>query len=102
MQKRQPRHSNARYELKGKTKMWDVFPNNMGFYNNIELTLANLDLNEPMLQPISFNYGDPLEWSSSTPLDASIGQDLEGEEDGVESNNNGGDLDNFDIKEDGK
>lgn len=82
--------------------MWHAFPNNMGFYNSIELALANLDLNEPTLQLVAFNDGDCLKGSSSTPLDASIGQDLEGEEDGVKSNSNVGDLDDFDIKEDDK
>jgi hypothetical protein len=37
--------------LKGKTKMWDVFLDDMGLDNNVELALANLDLNEPVLEP---------------------------------------------------
>jgi hypothetical protein len=32
--------------LKGKTKMWDVFSNDMGLNNSVELALAILDLNE--------------------------------------------------------
>jgi hypothetical protein len=30
--------------------MWDVFPDDMGLDNSVELALANLDLNEPMLE----------------------------------------------------
>ena len=37
----------------------------MGLDNNVELALANLDLNEPMLEPVTFDDGDPLEGSSS-------------------------------------
>ena len=32
--------------VKGKTKMWDVFLDDMGLDNSVELELANLDLNE--------------------------------------------------------
>jgi len=45
----------------------------MGFYNSIELALANLDLDEAMLQLITFNDGNSFEGSSSTSLDASTG-----------------------------
>jgi hypothetical protein len=51
--------------LKGKTKMWDVFFDDMGLNNNVELALANLDLNELVLEPVTFDDGDPLEGSSS-------------------------------------
>jgi hypothetical protein len=79
--------------LKRKTKMWDVFPHNMGLDNNIESTLANLDLNEPMLEPITFDEGDPLERLSSTPTNANLELDTEEEEeDGGKTNDNGGDL----------
>lgn len=33
--------------LKENTNMWDVFPNDMGLDSNIELALANMDLNGP-------------------------------------------------------
>jgi hypothetical protein len=59
--------------LKGKTKMWDVFPNDMGLDNSVELALASLDLNELLLEPVTFYDGDPLEGSSSTPADADLG-----------------------------
>jgi len=51
--------------LKGKTKMWDVFSDDKGLNNSVELALANLDLNELVLEPITFDDGDPLEGSSS-------------------------------------
>ena len=38
--------------VKGKTKMWDVFPDDMGLDGSIELALANMDLNDPVLEPI--------------------------------------------------
>lgn len=63
--------------IEGKTKMLDVFPDAMGSDNNVELALANLDCNEPMLEMITYDDGDPLEGSSSTPADALIGLDLE-------------------------
>jgi hypothetical protein len=51
--------------LKGKTKMWDVFYDDKRLNNSVELALANLDLNELVLEPITFDDGDPLEGSSS-------------------------------------
>jgi hypothetical protein len=39
--------------------MWDVFPDDMGLDNSVELELANLDLNEPVLEPVTFDDGDP-------------------------------------------
>jgi hypothetical protein len=66
--------------LTGKTKMWDVFPNDMGFDNSVEFALVNLDLNEPMLELVTFDDGDPLEGSSSTPAYAQIALDIEEEE----------------------
>ena len=65
--------------------MWDVFSNDMGLDNSVELALANLDLNELVLEPITFDDGDPLEGSSSTSTDAQIALDIEEEEDGGES-----------------
>jgi hypothetical protein len=50
--------------------MWDVFPDDMGLNNNVELALANLDLNELVLELVTFDDGDPLEGSSSTSTNA--------------------------------
>jgi hypothetical protein len=58
--------------VKGKTKMWDVRPDDMGLDNSVELALANLDLNEPVLEPVTLDDGDPLEGSSSISADAQI------------------------------
>ena len=63
--------------------MWDVFPDDMGLDNSVELALANLDLNEPMLEPVTFDDGDTVEGSSSTPIDAKMTLDTE-EEDAAE------------------
>jgi hypothetical protein len=69
--------------LKGKTKMWDVFLDDMGLNNSVELALANLDLNELVLESVTFDHGDPLEGSSSTSTNARIALDIgEEEEDG--------------------
>ena len=38
-----------------KTKMWDLFLDDMGLDNNVELALANMDLNDPVLEPITFD-----------------------------------------------
>ena len=56
--------------MKGKTKMWDVFPDDMGLDNSIELALANMDLNDPVLEPVTFDDSDRMEGSSSTAGDA--------------------------------
>ena len=55
--------------MKGKTKMWDVFPDDMGLDNSTELALANLDFNDLVLEPVTFDDSDPLEGSSSTLAD---------------------------------
>ena len=55
--------------VKGKAKMWDVFPDDMGLDSSTELALANLDLNDPELESVMFDDSDPLEGSSSTPID---------------------------------
>ena len=57
--------------LKGKTKMWDVFLDDTSLDDNIELALANMDLNEPVLESITFDEDneEPLDESSSTPAD---------------------------------
>jgi hypothetical protein len=58
------------------------------------LALANLDLNEPVLEPVTFDDGDPLEGSSSTPTDAQTALDIE-EEDGGESSGGDADFDDY-------
>ena len=50
--------------------MWDVFLDDMGLDNSVELALANLDLNAPVLEHVTFDDG--LEGSSSTPADAEM------------------------------
>ena len=44
--------------MKGKAKMWDIFHDDMGLDNNVELALANLDLNDPVLESVTFDDGD--------------------------------------------
>ena len=83
--------------LKGKTKMWDVFPDDMGLDNSVELALANMDLNDPVLEPVRFDDGDIVEGSSSTPTDAEATMDTGEEEDAKESS---GDHDDEDIDDD--
>jgi hypothetical protein len=85
--------------LKGKTKMWDVFPDDMGLDDSVELALANMDLNDPVLEPVTFD-DESLEGSSSTPTNAvaDLGLGIE-EEDGVESDGSGSDGD-YDMEED--
>jgi hypothetical protein len=86
--------------VKGKTKMWDVFPDDMGLDNSVELALANLDLNDPVLEPVTFDDGDPFEGSSSTAADAQIPLDIEEEEeDGEESSGEGTDIDDYFMEE---
>ena len=70
--------------MKGKTKMWDVFPDDMGLDSSMELALANMDLNDPVLEPVTFDESDRMEGSSSTAGDAGhqMGREEdEGEED---------------------
>jgi hypothetical protein len=55
--------------VKGKTKMWDVFPDDMGLDNSVELALANMDLNDLVLEIITFEDDILLEGSSSTTDD---------------------------------
>jgi hypothetical protein len=86
--------------LKGRTKMWDVFPDDMGLHNSVELALANLDLNELALEPITFNDGDPLEGSSSTSANAHIALDIgEEDDDGGESSGSDANLDDYDMED---
>ena len=77
--------------------MWDVFPSDMGLDNNIEFALANLDLNGPVLELVTFDDGDPLEGSSSTPADAQISLDMEEEEGGGENTSSVANLDDYDM-----
>ena len=86
--------------LKGKTKMWDVFPNDMGLDNSVELALANLDLNEPVLERVTFDDGDIVEGSSSTPADA--GMTLDAEEEDATEESSGDHDDDIDVDFDGE
>jgi len=83
--------------LRGKTKTWDVFPDDMGLDNSVELALTNMDLNDLVLEPVRFDDDDILEGSSSTPADAEVTMDTREEEDAKESN---GDHDDVDIDAD--
>ena len=86
--------------LKGKTKMWDVFPDDMGLDNSVELALANMNLNDPVLEPATFDDGDTLEGSSSTPTYAEITLDTK-EEDAIEESSGDHDSDaDFDDDDD--
>lgn len=60
---------------------------------------TNLELNEPVLEPNTFDCGDPLESNPPTSTDAEIGLDIE-EEDGGESNGSDVDFDDDDMEED--
>ena len=64
--------------LKGNTKMWDVFPDDMGLDSSVELALANLDLNAPVLEPVTFDDG--VEASSSTPVDVEMTEEEDASE----------------------
>ena len=81
--------------LRGKTKMWDVFPDDMGLDSSVELALANMALNDPVLEPVRFDDhdGDILEGSSSTPADAEATMDTGEEEDAEESSDDHDDED---------
>ena len=79
--------------------MWDVFPDDMGLNNSVELALANLDLNELVLEPVIFYDGDPLEGSSSTSTNAQIALDIGEEEDGGESSGSDANLDDYDMED---
>jgi hypothetical protein len=68
--------------LRGKTKMWDVFPDDMGLDSSVELALANMDLNDLVLELVRF---DDLEGSASIPADAKATMDTGEEEDVEES-----------------
>ena len=86
--------------LKGKIKMWDVFPDDMGLDSSVESALANLDLNDPVLQPVTFDDGDILEASSSIPSDAEMTLDTEEGDAKEESNGDHGNDVDFDDDDD--
>jgi hypothetical protein len=68
--------------------------------NSVELELANLDLNELVLESITFDDGDPLEGSFSTSTNARIALDMgEEEEDGEESSGSDANLDDYDMED---
>lgn len=56
--KRCTRIFKERYVLM-KSKMWDVFFNDIGLDSSVELALTNLDLNEPVLELVTFDDGYP-------------------------------------------
>jgi len=74
--------------------MWDVFRDDIGLDGNVELALVNMDLDDPMLEPVSFD-NELREGSSSISLDAEkdlgLGIEEEGEEeDGGDNSENDG------------
>ena len=54
----------------------------MGLDTTVELALANMDLNDPVLEPVRF---DDLEGSTSIPTDVEATMDTGEEEDAEES-----------------
>lgn len=80
--------------LRGKKKMWDVFPNDMITDNSVELALANMDLNDPVLDPVRFDDDDTIEGSSTTPTNAEATFDIREEDAAKESNSDHDDEDN--------
>jgi hypothetical protein len=70
--------------------------------NSVELALANLDLNELVLEPVTFDDDDPLEGSSSrvhiNKCTDCIGY-REKEEDGGESSGSDANLDDYDMED---
>jgi hypothetical protein len=88
--------------LKGKTKMWDVFSDDKGLNNSVELALANLDLNKLVLEPVTFDDGDPLEGHplESTSTNARIALDIgEEEKDGGESSGSDANPNDYDMED---
>lgn len=80
--------------VEGKDKDVDVFPDDMGLDNSVELALANMDLNDPVLEPVRFDDDDIVEGSSSTPVDVEATMDTGEEEDAEESSGDHDDEDN--------
>ena len=81
--------------------MWDVFPIDMGLESSVELALANMDLNDLVLETVTFYDGEPLEGSSSTPTDAGpgLGMEEEDNDDGGESSGSNTDFFDSDIED---
>jgi hypothetical protein len=79
--------------------MWDVFLDDMGLNNSVELALANLDLNELVLESTTFDNGDPLEGSFSTSTNLRIALDIGEEEDGAESSGSDANIDDYDMED---
>ena len=80
--------------------MWDVFPDDMGLNNNVELTLGYLDFNDPVLEPATFGDGDTVEGSSSTPADAEMTLDIKEEDAAEESSGDHDDDSDVDFDDD--
>ena len=73
--------------------MWDVFPDDMGLDNSVELALANLDLNVSVLELVTFDDGDTVDGSSSIPVDAEMTLDIEEDDAAEESSGEHDDQD---------
>jgi hypothetical protein len=90
--------------VKGKTKMWDVFPDDMGLDDSVALVLANMDLNDLVLEPVTFEDDIPLEGSSSTKADPvpqnGLDDHVEQSQIGGESSGDDVDFDNDDMEPD--
>ena len=71
----------------------NTVPNDMGLDTTVELALANMDLNDPVLEPVKFDDGDIVEGSSSTPTDAEATLDTREEDVAEESNGDHDDQD---------
>jgi hypothetical protein len=72
----------------------NLFLDDMGLDNSVELALANLDLIEQVLELVTFDDGDLLKGSSSTPTNAYLELDIEeDDDDGGESSGSVGDFD---------
>ena len=82
--------------------MWDMFPDDMALDGNVDLALTNMDLNNPVLEPVIF-YDEPLEGSSSTPayvnIELDIVDDEEEEEDGRNKRVNNDDFDDANMED---
>eukprot|EP00253_Pinus_taeda_P006079 PITA_06079 len=65
----------------------------MGLDSSVELALANMDLNDLVLEPVRFDDGDIFEGSSSTPADAEATMDTREEENAEESSGDHDDED---------
>jgi hypothetical protein len=83
--------------------MWDVFPDDMGLDDTVALALANMDLNDPVLELVTFEDDIFLEGSSSTTTDLvpQIGLDDNGEKPEIgESSGDDVDFDDDDMEPD--